>query len=626
MSVLLAIACLPIAYMVGRETGSSRVATSAVVVMAINPIFIFYGRYGSSLAATFFGVLLMLWVFERLSNPAGQRMWIGLAAGATAYLATLAYSPARVVTAAVVMTTIIISLCNWRQLAPRRRVAFGLLAATLALCWLVQAAAGTAENFVSANNEQLFSFAPEQVRDHFGEEMDLGQMTAVQRRVMATNVFRRAVRDYGRTLSASFDHSSTSINVLYEDPPHLPLTQGPLLLFALWGMMRSLAHTRRGLPLMLLAFLAAATLPLLLTTRVDTHRLSIAIVPIILWAAIGIVAAGRVARACGLSPATRHSFAAIFIVLAASSNSTFLFSSDSTDRSQLKANILTEIAESPYPVALALDGDFSLFSEFRLNFFGRETNDNVLAERIVRGLHQDPEFDPYALALTLEKLHCAMLIFAPRELFQDVADLLQERGAPVRSIGDPVTGLLRVDPIDEHGDRVVEGLPRHPVTLPLTDELGEYFSDYDQTRHRLAPDLEIDEDFESEEPTYDEAWNGEEMIMDGVAYYAGIGMQVDSQIELAVPKGAVAFESVIGLNDGIQNCDDARVIFELWDDGGHRIFASEPRGIGDPPQLIHVPLASTATLELVVTDAGEHHPCDHGNWAEPVFLLPGCWP
>jgi hypothetical protein len=50
MSVLLAIACLPIAYMVGRETGSSRVATSAVVVMAINPIFIFYGRYGSSLA------------------------------------------------------------------------------------------------------------------------------------------------------------------------------------------------------------------------------------------------------------------------------------------------------------------------------------------------------------------------------------------------------------------------------------------------------------------------------------------------------------------------------------------------------------------------------------------------
>jgi hypothetical protein len=624
MSVLLAIACLPIAYIVGRETGSSRVATAAAVVMAINPIIIFYGRYGTSLAATFFSVLLMLWSFQRLSDPTGQRMWIGLVAGAAAFLATLAYSPARVVTAAVVVTTIAIGLWNWPRLAPRRRLAFGLLVATLAVCWLAQERAETADNFVNANHEQVFSFAPEQVREFFGEEMDASQLTRQQRRIMAGNVFKRTLADYRSVLSFFFDPSPSAIDVLLEDPPPLPLTQGPLLLFALWGFVNSLAHMRRGWPLLLLAFLAATTLPLLLTTRVDIHRLSVAIVPITVWVAIGVVAAGRVARACGLSATTRHSMAAIFIVLAASSNSRFLFFSGPTDRSHLKDNILTEIAESPFPVALALEGDYSLASEFRLDLLDRETNDCVLPERVVIGLRPGPEFEPYALALTQEKLHCSSLVLAPREAFQDLAALLQERGASVQSTGDMITGLWRVDPIDERGRRVIEVLPRHPVALSLRDEPREFFSDYDEVRFRLGHDLEIERDFESEEPRYDEAWNGDPMVMDGVAFHTGIGMHADSEMKFTVPNDAVAFEAVIGLNDGTQGCEDARVIFELWDDGGHRIFASEPRVVGDPPQLIHVPLGSTTTVELAVTEDGGRHACSHGNWAEPVFLVSGC--
>ena len=624
MSVLLAIACLPVAYFAARETGSSRVATAAIVVTAINPIFLFYGRYGTSLAATLFGVWLMLWAFERLTDPTGQRAWIGLAAGAAASLATLAYSPARVVTVAVAMTTIAIGLWNWRQLGARRRLAFALMVTTLAACWLGQEMAETADNFVAAHNEQLFSFAPEQVREFFGEEMDASQLTREQRKMMAGNVFRRALADYRTVLAHSFDSSSTAVNVLVEDPPQLPLTQGPLFLFALWGVVRSLPHARRGWPLLLLAFLAATTLPLLLTTRVDIHRLSIAIVPITLWAALGVVAAGRVARDCGLSATTRHSIAAIFIVLAASSNSTFLFFSHATERSQLKANILAEVAESPFPVTLALEGDYSLASEFRLNLLGRQTDDDVLPERVVSGLRQDPDFDPYALTLAQEQLHCSSLILAPRGHLQDFAALLQVRGAPVRSIGDMVTGLWRVDPIDERGERVIERLPLQPVTLPLRDEPRAYFRDYDEIRLRLGPDIEIERDFEFEEPRYDEAWNGQPMVMGGVTYDSGIGMSADSQMKFTVPEEAVAFESVIGLNDGAQSCDDARVIFELRDDRGSRIFTSEPTGIGEPPRLIHVPLGSATTVELVVTGSEERHPCEHGNWAEPVFLMSGC--
>jgi hypothetical protein len=624
VSVLLAMACLPLTFFAARETGSSRIATAATVVMAVNPIFIFYGRYGASLAATFFSVLLMLWAFERLTDPSGQRMWTGLAAGSAAFLATLAYSPARVVTAAVVITAIAIGFWNWRHIAPRRRLAFGLLVATLSVCWLVQEKAETADNFVVAHHEQLFTFAPEQVGMFFGQRVEASELTNEQRRIMARNVFKRAIADYRDVLSYSFDPSSTAVNVLLEDPPQLPLSQGPLLIFALWGLARSLTHLRRGWPLLLLAILAATTLPLLLTTRVDIHRLSIAIVPITMWAAIGIVAANHIARACGLSATIRHCIAAIFIVLAVSGNSIFLFFSDTTDRTRLKANILSEIADSPYPTALALEGDYSLASEFQLNLLGRQTDDTVLTERIVKGLRQDPDFDPYALTLAQEHLHCSSLILAPREYFQDFVSLLQQRGATVRSTGDMITGLWRVDPIDERGERVIEGLPRRAVTVSLRDEPREYFWDFDEIRLRLGPELEIERDFEFEEPRYDEAWNGEEMVMSGVAYYSGIGMHADSEMEFAVPEGAVAFESVIGLTDGTQGCDETRVIFEVWDERGQRIFASDPREIGDSPRLIHVPLGSTTTVKLVVSEEGEHHPCSHGNWAEPVFLLSGC--
>jgi len=325
---------------------------------------------------------------------------------------------------------------------------------------------------------------------------------------------------------------------------------------------------------------------------------------------------------------TRLSVAAIFIVLAISSNSTFLFLSQPTDRPQLKANIFAEIADSSYPVALALEGDYSLASEFRLHFLDHHPNHEVFPERIVKGiLRRDPEFDPYALALALEKLHCSTLILAPRELLQDIASHLEERGAGVRSTGDMVTGLWRVDPFDEHGNRVIEGLPLPPVTLPLSEELRESFWqywEYGGERLRLSPDLEIARHFESEEPRYDEALNGEPMAMAGVTYDTGIGMQAEAEIEFAVPNGAVAFESIIGLNDDTHACKETRVVFELWDDSGHRIFASEPSGVGDPPQFIHIPLDATRTIKLLVTNAGEHGPCGHGNWAEPVLILSGC--
>ena len=624
MSVLLAIACLPIAYLVGRETGSRRVAAAATVVVAINPVFIYYGRYGTSLAATFFGVLVMLWAFERLSDPNEQRIWIGLAAGASAYLATLAYSPARVATLAVVVTTVAIGLSNWRRLAPRRRLAFGLLAVTLVACWFAQEKAETADNFVNANHEQLFSFAPEQVREFLGEEMDASQLTGEQRRIMAGSVLKRTTGDYRSVLSFSFRPSASPIDVLWEDPPHLPLIQGPGLLFAVWGLVLSLTQIRRGWPLLLLAFLAATALPLFLTTRVDIHRLSVTIVPITLWAAIGIVAAERVARACGLSAATRHSVASILIILAVSGNSSFLFFSQPTDRSILKGNIEAEIAGSPYPVALALDGDYSLASEFRLNLLGRQTDDRVLPERLVNGLRPGPEFEPYALALTQETLRCSSLILAPREAFENLAALLQEGGATVRSSGDMITGLWRVDPINERGERVIEVLPQQPVTLPVTDQRREFFSDFGDLQFGLGPELEIERDFESQEPRYGEAWNGQPMVMDGMTYYSGIGMHIDSQMTFAVPTGAVAYESVIGLNDGTRGCENFRVIFEIRNDRGEQIFVSEARAVGDPPQLIHVPLGSTTTVELIVTGAGEHPLCGHGNWGEPIFLMSGC--
>ena len=253
MAALLAVACLPAAYAVGKAAGGRRVAAAAVVAMAVNPVLIFYGRYGTSLSGSLFAVLLVIWACACLIEPTENRWWIGLATAGAVYLATLGYSPGRVVTATVVTLTMAFAAWSWPRLEHGRRVAFLVMVMVLAGVWLVQTSFDTSHRFASASGEHALSLLgkPDQVEEFLLHEVDPERPVKHSHLSMIAAVIDRTIPDFEEVLSFPFTRSTSAQEVLEDDPPYLPFLQGPLLLLAMWGLVRSLADWRRRWPLLL---------------------------------------------------------------------------------------------------------------------------------------------------------------------------------------------------------------------------------------------------------------------------------------------------------------------------------------------------------------------------------------
>jgi 4-amino-4-deoxy-L-arabinose transferase-like glycosyltransferase len=627
-AAFLSLACLPVAYRLGMRIGGAPVARAVVVVIAVNPVLIFYGRYGVALSATLFSVLLLVLACVRLLDPSQNRWWLGLAAAGAAFLATLGYAPGRVVTVAVVTTTGLLGARSWRWLPHRRRLALALMVIVLAGVWLVQASFGTAHDFIGVRGEQVMSPSPgsDWVRQLLGDEIDAEHLTLRQRLKMAGSVIPKRVPQMRAVASFLFKPIASERHVIRRDPPDLPLIQGPLLLFAMWGFVRSLVDWRRGWPLLLAAALAAASLPILLTNRVDIHRVSLSALPIIVWAAMGLSAASHVMRECCVPVAARNVVAAILLVLVAADNSTFLFYGQLPERSLLVSTVQTEIDSIQEPVAVGVANDFRSEAEIQLVLLERQRLEPdlqgaLLRQETVRALTKGHRPDVMTIVRIEGMLHDATLLLAPRQDFDAAISDLQARGMKARSIGDERTGMWRLDRLPRGAIPAVEtseprldsnprprrprANPEQPVRrrLPLTEaKVRGVF-------HGFVP------------PRFHAAGDGEPITMDGATYGFGIGMHAWTHMLFYPPHGAKALVGVIGLADAVSNCDHALVTFEVWGEDDRRIFDSGPFSVGMAPRHISVPLDDASTITLAVTEAGNGHECDQAFWAEPFFTI-----
>ena len=237
----------------------------------------------------------------------------------------------------------------------------------------------------------------------------------------------------------------------------------------------------------------------------------------------------------------------------------------------------------------------------------------ILPEETVNWLTHEPTRDRGVLAQIERELRHKTLILAPRGPFLRVVNALEERGASVREIGDTNTGLWRLEGTANHGSRVGHDARNASATATSTW--------LDKRRRPLTEEDEIDMEYSLEEPRFERTWDDDAITMGGMTYERGIGMHAWTRMRVAVPAGAIGLEVIIGLSDKVLDCDAALVTFEVWNDSEEVIFDSGVIGPKNSPQLARVLLGPTAYLELVVTEAGNGHDCDHGNWADPSFIL-----
>src|SRR6266540_3768004 len=127
------------------------------VVFASNPCLLFYGRYGSSPAGTVLAVLLAVlatWLFLEREQSA---WWRAVVCAALLYLATLQYSPGRIVVL-ILLGFIPIGLAyQWRQVGWRRLLGIAVIALIAVGVWRLEGSFQRQGLFLSARGETFFA-------------------------------------------------------------------------------------------------------------------------------------------------------------------------------------------------------------------------------------------------------------------------------------------------------------------------------------------------------------------------------------------------------------------------------------------------------------------------------------
>jgi len=273
------------------------VAVLFIMLLAANPHTIFYMGYGVSQTATLFGFLLALGLsLTAIQEPRRRSYFVAVIAGAALFAATFNYSPAKVfivITLGVFALYGISGLVRWSTHGRSGLSALLIVSTTLSLLF-VERTINPGADFSSARGEQAFVLMQhkEQILNYLGNTpevqaiepstMPLGMKArflwavATQRWPEFVNSFSplhgvRAV--YPRGVYDAISISPYPIGLV------LPLVVGCL------AALISLKELRGFLPVSLFS---AGLGVLLLTTRFDSHRSFLLLIPITGWIAHGL--------------------------------------------------------------------------------------------------------------------------------------------------------------------------------------------------------------------------------------------------------------------------------------------------------------------------------------------------
>jgi Dolichyl-phosphate-mannose-protein mannosyltransferase len=412
---------------------------AAAVAFGLNACVLFYGRYGSSPAGTLLAVLLAVWCTWRLLDSRRPAWWAGPACAASLYAATLQYSPGRIVVLVLLGFLTVVLVWRWRRLHWQQAVGFAVIMVAAAGVWRMQSAYGTQQTFLMARGEQYFDMVrdPESIPELFHQDL-LGRpltsetITLADKIELLYRVMRTTLAQYVDLMSPRIDSDPLT------DIPNrgrLPqLYYAPLVLFIAWGVTHSLLRLRAWPHACLVVWVVAATVPLLLTNRVDTHRLLLFVIPLSLWGAFGVWEAARVLAHARVPPDIQHFFAAL-VALTIVYNDVHLLHREPPPNAAAKT-VAAEVAAVPGRVAVGVLLGHRETAWLELALLERSRDDDtqagkLLDERMVRDARDHSALADDSVRRLQALLKGTTVILAPADSFREVAAALRDRGVQV---------------------------------------------------------------------------------------------------------------------------------------------------------------------------------------------------
>ncbi len=468
-AVVATLLSIAVAHRLAQQFFGPVVASALAVAFALNPAVLFYGRYGSSLAGTVLAVLLAVsaaWKFLECDRSA---WWRAVVCAGALYVATLQYSPARIVVLLLLGFIPAVTVLHWRRLGWQRAVGVVLIAVAACGVWRFEVAFQRQGMFLHARGEQFFDlitnpqyldvvYGPDRVPPYLraGAVTMRGQVELLGRTLLIT------VPQYLRALAPTLQLPPAGA-VLAVDPPPLPLYYGPVALFILWGLVHSLRRWRSWPHLFLLLWVSAGTVPLLLTNRVDAHRMALCVIPLSCWAAFGVWEAVQVLTVAGVPAWVQHALGWALILSCTYSAVNLLYYERPQQDSPGRV-LAQEVAAVSGPVSVAASGWQREAAWVDLQMLERTRQDprrtaRLLGESMVQDMRMEPDaVRPGKLMDELQHVvSSSTLVMMPAEDFPRLADMFRAKGFLVTEGGTPRYRVLRVAPATESVPRPMGG-------------------------------------------------------------------------------------------------------------------------------------------------------------------------
>jgi len=625
-SVVAALLSVFVVFRFCRRGYGRTVALGATVFVGLNTPLLFYGRYGSSLAATLLAVLLAFWATWEFLREGRWTLLRALLCAAALFVATLHYAPARLAVLFLLAWIPVVVLLN-RRLGWAHWAGIALIAGLAWGAWAFEQENGRSHLFLHARGEQVFGLIrnPQTIPALVGTDRTFSRfsMDTSQKLEILEMLVRKTSAELVRFMAPVARPRSNGAIVRW-DPPPMQLYYAPVAVFAILGLVCSLRDWRRWQSVAPFLFASSYCAVLLLTNRVDAHRGFLLLIPVAIWVGIGVREVAWAANRLRV-PAVVLTFAALALMVGAVFNDVVVRYRTHYQLSEVDRALAAELQSIPGPARFWMPRDHRSLSWLNLVALDKAVRGNqkpggLLHQDVTNGLRRD-RGGPRRVAVreAARMARSTTLLLGPRANFQGAVREFQRRGLRVVERDARgfdyyrIDGGARLTGIPDSELPPMSPIPQRPTPPPVRLSKGPmvYLSD-------LEPESV---EFGFAAPKMDATWQGGPIVMAGKTYERGIGTHAWTNIRFRVPEGALYLQAIVGMSDAVSACEKASVEFEVLGTSDGRLWKSDVVDFATPPRAMQIPVGNQTELTLVTTEASDGRDCDHANWGSAAFVM-----